>query len=261
MFYLKHFFKVLIKSPLRGGFLVLFSILLVFSLGQRKFLEEQFLKLIPESKAGSYFYALVSSSESYQTIISQMGVLPGVHKIELLSEAEIKEEVKNVLGNLNISEQVIDLNYVGLKVIYTKDLKPRAQELVRDYLTHLSGEGNITLGAIRTESQVETKKDQLIATIKAWGYSIYLVFISILWSISLFSIRAKISETSYLLENYQRKKNIALKMAILGLGLIFVLSAASTLAVGFPQLLNLGLSFILFILGMISHKKKFQWDN
>jgi glycerol-3-phosphate dehydrogenase len=51
-----------------------------------------------------------------------------------------QEEVKNIMGNLQveIKDGLIDLNYVGLKIIYARDLKPRAQELVRDYLTHLA---------------------------------------------------------------------------------------------------------------------------
>ena len=130
MFYINHFFKILYKSPIRGFFLFLFSILMVFSLGQRPFLEEQFTRMIPENKAGSYFYALISSSESYQSIAGQMGVLPGVHKVEILSENQIKEEVKNILGNLQLNNptSMMELNYVGLKIIYTRDLKPRAQE-------------------------------------------------------------------------------------------------------------------------------------
>jgi hypothetical protein len=263
MFYLNQFFKILFKSPIRGLFLFLFSVLFVFSLGQRPFLEEQFMKLVPENKAGPYFYALLASNESYQTIATQMGVLPGVHKVEILSEAQIKEEVKNILGSLQVEmkEGLIDLNYVGLKVIYTKDLKPRGQDLIRDYLTHLVGEGNVTLGAVKSTDQFSDKRNQLITAIKSWGYSIYLVLVLVFWFISLLSVRVKIAEASYLLESYQRKRKVAVKMALNGLMLFFIISTGLTFLMGIPKLPNLGVAFVFFAIGALLHIKRHQWDN
>lgn len=263
MFYLTQFFKILFKSPLRGFFLILFSIVMVFSIGQKAFLEEQFLKMIPENKAGSYFYALIASSESYQNVARQMSVLPGVFKVEVLSEAQIKDEVKSILGTMqiNLPTTTLDLNYAGLKVIYAKDLKPRAQELIRDYLTHLVGEGNITLGAIKVNDQSLDKRNQFIGVIKAWGYSLYLFIIFLFWLISLLSVRVKIAEASYLLENYQRKKKVGVKMASFGLTVIFILSVASTFVLGMPQVLNLFAALALFVAGILIHTKKYQWEN
>jgi hypothetical protein len=263
MFYLNQFFKILFKSPVRGFFLFFLSILMVFSIGQKSFLEEQFLRMIPENKAGSYFYALIASTESYQNVARQMAVLPGVHKVEVLSETQIKDEVKNILGamQINLPATTLDLNYAGLKVIYAKDLKPRAQELVRDYLTHLVGEGNITLGAVKQNDQTLEKRNQFITAIKSWGYSIYLFIVFVFWMISLLSVRAKIAEASYLLESYQRKKKIGLKMASFGLSIIFIISVGATFILGMPQLPNLTLALVLFIAGILLHSKKYQWES
>ena len=263
MFYLNHYFKILIKSPIRGFFLIVFSILFVFSIGQKNYLEEQFTKMIPENKAGDYFYALISASESYQNVGRQMSVLPGVYKVETLTEAQIKDEVKNVLGNLQVDmqEAELNLNYAGLKIILARDLKPRAKDLVRDYLTHLVGEGNITLGAIKTNDQVNDKRAQLIDLIKSWGYSLYLFIVFMFWVISLLMVRSKISEASYLLESYQRKRLVALKMAAFGLIIIFIMSASSTLILGVPEVLNIVLAFVVFLLGIFTHAKRYQWES
>jgi hypothetical protein len=263
MFYLIQFFKILFKSPLRGFFLFFFSILMVLSIGQKAFLEEQFLKMIPENKAGSYFYALIASTESYQDVARQMAILPGVHKVEVLSEAQIKDEVKGILGSLQVSlnQATLDLNYAGLKIIYAKDLKLRAQDLIRDYLTHLVGEGNITLGAVKINDQSQDKRNQFIAVTKTWGYSLYLFIVFLFWLISLLSIRSKIAEASYLLESYQRKRKVGIKMAGVGLSLIFIISAASTFILGMPQLLNLSIAFAIFIVGIFLHSKKYLWEN
>ncbi len=242
---------------------MLFSIIFVFSIGQKTFLENQFSKMIPENKAGSYFYALIASSESYQDIARQVSVLPGVHKVEVLSETQIKDEVKTILGALqvNLNESTLDLNYAGLKIIYAKDLKPRAQDLIRDYLTHLVGEGNITLGTIKVNDQTQDKRTQFIAVIKSWGYLLYLLIIFIFWVMSLLSIRAKIAEASYLLENYQRKRKVGVKMASFGLTLIFAISVSTTFILGTPQLINLIFALIVFVFGILIHAKKYQWEN
>ncbi len=263
MFYLVHFFKIVFKSPSKGLALLLFSFLLVFSLGQKKLLEDEFLKIIPENKSGPSFYALISTNESYQNIARQMRVLPGVYKVEILSEGQIKEEVKTILGSLQITSLAnnLDLNYAGIKVIYIKGLNSRAQELVRDYLSHLVADGNITLGAIKENSETFDKRTIFISGIKNWGYSIYLAVLMIFWLLSILSIRLKIEQASYLLENYQRKTRVSLKMALTGLGLIFLISVGSTFLVGAPQLLNLVAAMTLFILGVLLHLRHLDWEN
>lgn len=263
MFYLIQFFKILFKSPIRGFFLFLFSILLVFSIGQKTYLEEQFTKMIPENKAGDYFYALIAASESYQSVARQMSALPGVYKVEVLSEAQIKEEVKSVLGAVqaDLTDSALDLNYAGLKIIYAKELKPRAQDLIRDYLTHLVGEGSITLGAVKANDQVNDKRTQFIGMIKSWGYSLYLFIVFMFWVISLLLVRVKIAEASYLLESYQRKKKVGLKMASNGLTLFFLLSAAVTFVLGMPGLPNMLVAMVIFIVGIFLHAKKYHWES
>jgi hypothetical protein len=263
MFYLRQFFKIFFKSPVRGLSLGIFSFLLVFSLGQKKLLEEEFLKIIPENKAGSSFYALIAASESYQNIARQMQMLPGVYRVETLTENQIKDEVKSVLGSLQVGTLAtnLDLNYAGIKVVYIKGLKSRAQELVRDYLTHLVSEGNITLGAIKNTDEAFDKRTQFITAIKTWGYSIYLVILLVFWIISLLSLRSKIEEASYLLENYQRKTRVSMKMAMNGMGLIFLLSVGSTFIPGMPQLLNLLLAMVLFAIGVLLHLRSQGWEN
>jgi len=263
MFYLVQFFKIISKSPVRGFFLFFFSIVLVFSIGQKNYLEEQFAKMIPENKAGDYFYALIASGESYQNVARQMAVLPGVYKAEVLSEEQIKEEVKGILGNLqaDLTDTSLDLSYAGLKITYAYELKPRAKELIRDYLTHLVGEGNITLGAIKGHDQINDKRTQFISVIKSWGYWLYLFIIFIFWTVSLLLVRAKIVEASYLLEHYQRKQKVGLKVAINGLALIFLISVGVTFSLGMPQFLNLLIALMLFVLGTVVHAKKYQWES
>ena len=219
--------------------------------------------MIPENKAGDFFYALIASSESYQSVARQMAVLPGVFKVDILSEDQIKEEVKSILGSVqgDLTDSGLDLNYAGLKITYAKDLKTRPKELIRDYLTHLVGEGNITLGAIKAPDQMIDKRTQFIGVIKTWGYSLYLFIVFIFWAISLLSVRVKIAEASYILESYQRKQKVGLKVAVNGLTLFFIISVGATFALGMPQPINLLVALMIFILGTALHAKKYRWES
>ena len=133
--------------------------------------------------------------------------------------------------------------------------------MVRDYLSHLVGEGNITLGAIKTNDQIADKRAQFITVIKTWGYSLYLFIIFIFWVVSLLSVRVKIAEASYLLENYQRKRKVGLKMALNGLTLIFILSVAVTFVLGMPQFINLLVALGIFVVGIFLHAKSYYWES
>lgn len=232
-------------------------------MGQRPFLEEQFMKLIPENLSGDSFYTLINGQENYLKIADSMRSLPGVHKVEVLTEVQIKEEVKNIFSNLNMTNNLaqLDLNYAGLKIVFKKDLKPRAKELVRDYLTHLAGENNAILGAIKSVDSTEEKKNQMIKGIKDWGFSIFILTMVIFWFISLLLVKAKVLEAAYLLESFQRRSKIALKMAIAGLCLIFFSFSATTLVLGIPKINNLALTLVLFVIGMSFFSSKYHWES
>lgn len=263
MFYLNQYFKIIFKSPVRGFSFFVFSILLVVSLSQKEFFEKSFLKMIPENKAGSYFYALISGHESYEQIARQLRALPGVYKVQILNEEEIKKEVKNILGSfeVDLTNIELNLNYVGLKVIMTLDLRPRSQELIREYLKHLAGEFNVTMGAVKTNDQLTDKRTLLVEGIKKWSYSIYLMILFIFWTLSLGLLKTKISEVAYLLENYQRRRKIGLKMALNGHMLFFFAAASLSFLWGMPNLIYLGMALLIFIVGILLHSKNIQWEN
>ncbi len=251
------------KSPIRSFFLLLLSVLLVFSLGQKDLIETQFLKIIPDSKAGSSFYALIQASESYQSIATKVGMLPGVYKVEVLNEKQIQDEITNIFGSLQVevNPQELDLNYAGIKVIFTKDLKPRSQDLIRDYLVRLGSEGSITLGAVKTQDQIQDKRAEFFNIMKKFGYSVYVFIVSIFWLITLVLFKNKIFETSYILEQYQRKSKIALKLALNGFTLIFILSVGLTFIAGIPQVTNLLFALLAFVVAILMHSSKMTWNG
>ena len=190
-------------------------------------------------------------------------MLPGVFKVEVLNEKQIQEEITNIFGSLQLemNPQELDLNYAGIKVIFNKDLKPRSQDLVRDYLVRLGSEGSITLGSVKAIDSVQDKRAEFFNVLKQWGYSLYLLIITIFWFITLILVKTKIFETSYILQQYQRKNRIALKLAMNGLGLIFIFSVGITFAAGMPQLINILFAFAAFVVAVILHATDVRWNG
>ncbi len=242
---------------------MLFSVMLVFSLGQKELIEAQFVKIIPDSKAGASFYALISATESYQSIATKVGMLPGVYKVEVLNEKQIQDEITNIFGSLQVemNPSELDLNYAGIKVIFNKDLKIRSQDLIRDYLVRLGSDGAITLGAVKVQDTIQDKRAEFFNVLKKWGYSALVLLIGIFWLISLVLVKNKIIETSYLLEQYQRKSKIAIKLACSGLGVIFLFSLGLTFIAGIPQLLNLLFALGAFVIAIVLHATETRWNG
>ncbi len=241
----------------------MFTVLLVFSLGQKSVIESQFLKLIPESKSGASFYALIEASESYQSIATKVGMLPGVYKVEVLNENQIQDEIKNIFGTLQVevNPNELDLHYAGIKVIFNKDLKPRSQELIRDYLVRLGSEGTITLGGIKVVDSIQDKRAEFFNALKKWGFSLYLGVMTIFWMISLILLKNKIFETSYILGQYQRRKKIPFKLALNGFGLIFILAIGTTFILGIPQFFNMAFALVGFLFAILIHLEEAKWQG
>jgi len=117
------------------------------------------------------------------------------------------------------------------------------------------------MGAIKENGEAFDKRTQFIAVIKTWGYSIYLTILAIFWLLSTLSLRSKIEEASYLLENYQRKTRVSMKMALSGISLIFFLAVSTTFILGIPQVMNLLLALALFTFGILLHTRSMDWEN
>lgn len=117
------------------------------------------------------------------------------------------------------------------------------------------------MGAIKANDSVVDKRTQFIGVIKAWGYSLYLFIVFVFWTISVLSVRSKIAEVSYILENYQRRRKVGVKMASFGLTLIFALSVGTTFILGTPQIINLVIVLLAFVVGILIHSKKYRWEE
>jgi len=275
MFYLAQFFKALKIAPVRGGLFLISTFLLLISLGEMDALEKKYFHSENARMTGAYFYALISSKENNLAVARKLRVLPGVEQAITLSEKKIKLEVERLLGAFKkdlatelqdelhneLKNDLINLEFTGIKVVFQENITQRTQQLIRDYLSRLVGTDKVTLGPIKKPNEEFKKNAQLALFLKDWGI-IGVVFLCVLFWFSSLQIFSKvIAKQSYLLEQFQRKKFVRIK--ILGVGPLLALAFGPLVMFifGQPQEVNLLFFTGIACLGLMTQLRKSTWNT
>ncbi|OUR96377.1 hypothetical protein A9Q84_08475 [Halobacteriovorax marinus] len=263
MFYLNNFIQNIKRHPLWGGMYLLATLVLLISAMNFTTLESVVFKSSRNLNSGPYFHALISGAENHKRISRKLLELPGVHRVEILGENEIQAQVSSVLSNLNLDMKIedIDLNYAGLKVVLNRNLQLRSQELIRDYLVRLVGESKLTLGAIKAITKAEKLKNQLFSQFREWGVTVVSLGFIIIWALVGIVFSTLVRKSSYIIEHFQRRKKVGLKVMLTGSLLLFVSSLLITLLVGQLSLIGMLVGGV-FILAISSLQVgKLQWQE
>lgn len=224
MFYLSHYFKLFKTYPLRSVSFVLLGFATFALLALQKPVTSEIQKIAQGESKNAYFHALVSGRENHSRISRNLMNLPGVAHVEILSENLIKEQVKEIIGaiSVDIPENLFQLNYAGLKIVFAEGLKANSQNLIRDYLTRLVGESQVTMSAVK---QTENKNKQSFwqAVLEKHGYWILWFLILSIWMGTTILFIQGLRRQAYLLEQFQRRKNVGAKMYLSGQTLIMLI--------------------------------------
>ncbi len=263
MFYLNQLGKILTKAPLQAASFVLLSFVMLIGIAQKDYIEKVVFKSIPNQNQGAHFHALISGEENYSRVSRKIEALPGVWGVKVLEKTQIKKQVKTILGSLgsSLSVSLLDLDYAGMKVIFKRGLQVRSQTLIKDYLRRLVGNSKITLGSTKSDSEIEKSRTVFFSLFKKWGVGIFSVIIVIAWFVSLFIFSSKIKETAYLLERFQRKNHIGLKLYVIASGFIIAFSFILNISFGAPSYLIMTMTSALVLTGTALQVKKHKWQN
>lgn len=218
MFYIIQFYKILKTKALLGGFFVTLTILLVLVSGGRNYFENNISKIIPEDNSGSFFFALIDGKENINQLTRKLKNLPGIYTVKIFNKNEVKEKAKTLLKGLEMDDISADmeLDYHGLRINYTNKVSPRGQELIREYLNRLVGEKKVFLGPIQNKPQDLTNAAKVMGFVRENSWTVLFSITSFFWLISFFAYKKTPLKTSYLLEQFQRKKNIGPKIMVSG---------------------------------------------
>lgn len=208
MFYLKMYYKVLFKKPLATGMWLAGLAIVFFSfLGKAQINKVLTLEAGPQNHR-PYFFAVMPKKVNAEYVKRKLLDLPGVDNVNVMAEESIIGHVKSVLEStqLDWDQGMIDLNYAGLKVFLSPDLKPRSQSLIRNYLTRIAGEKDVTLGAVKKPTQKKSK----VKLGEIFSHFVnYLPLVGVfLLTLSLWSVRAELGRESFIVETYQRRSQV-----------------------------------------------------
>lgn len=259
MFYLRKLRKLFKQSPVFLMTYLLLTLVCVFSIN----FHENIINIVEKNSLKDFkppfFHALIDENQNYTRFSRKLRSLPGVKNVEILSPQLVKDQANEMLGNLNlgISTDLIDMGYAGLKVIFEANLQEKSIELVRDYLVRLVGKDSITIGDIIQSTN--KKEDSFLIDFVQKNLS-WIILTSSLLILSLINILFVrfYNNQLYLIENFQRKNNISLKIYLLLSSVVIIIPTLVSSLISF-SLFNLFIIFTALTLGGVIHLRKRQW--
>ncbi|MCY4524178.1 MAG: hypothetical protein OXB84_05520 [Halobacteriovoraceae bacterium] len=257
MFYIKIFYQILFKNIVMGIFFILTSICLLMAPEIKKNIEYQLSNMIPKTTFKPHFLALLSNTDK-DVIAKRFTHLPGIDSVDFLKKEEIEKENKKIIKRLNLKDggALLDDNFIGIRVYFADKTNQRVRLLIRDYLKELVGPANITMGDILQKEQ----KDKYLDTFYKYRYQVMglgwgVVFL--FWFLVFLKIRNLILEESYLIEKFQRRNLVGMKVYLAGMAsmaLLMVLLTRFSIHphVVWPFLLQIICMFLL---------TKYKWER
>lgn len=225
MFYLKEFLKIF-RSNFLVSMLLCLSIFGAVTTALQKDIISQKLSLNAQSEIIPYFNALIHSGDGLESVRRKMKQLPGVRDIKFPKEKKISAEVSYLKENFDeslISELAV-MNFKRIKVELDNGIEVKNQNLIKEYLLRLVGQDSVTIGSIKTPRKIEISNNKALFNITTWAESYLLIFFMVLFTICLILLKKPINNHSFIIEKFQRKKDVNTKLILVGCSAIFLLS-------------------------------------
>lgn len=269
MFYLKHFYFILIKFYLRGIFFFLMTILLTSILTQGPKLKALFWESYGEDFYYPYFYILYDSLSSNEKI-KLISNLPGVVKVKPLEKEIIQKSIKQIVGSLNIlsttkntplQNSFLNEEKGGVKIFLELSISEASIDLIKKYIEKVFKPSDVLFTPIKNytlSSSINspTLPKTLPNFLKLFSDKLIFSIIFAFWLLSFILIYLPLQKVSILVELYQRKKFVLSKSMAYGIVSIhlLLLSIALIKDTLWPLGTLLSLVFFLFLslaLGLI----------
>mgnify|MGYP003672806873 CR=1 FL=1 len=259
MFYLNQFFQTVRQFPIRFGFILISTVALFFSASHRDFIKEASGLHKAQEVFHPYFHALISSKQNIPWISRKLKELPGVEKVEILENEKLNQQVQSLLEGMDgdIAQAVGELSLAGVKVVTRSELEERSITLLKDYLIRLSG-NDTTVGA----TVFPPKKRKMSAySWQAWFSEIIICLCFMTWVFSVLAFTKPIKKNAYLVEQFQRRKNVAIKTWFSGISLMIAIGLGCTFILKKPDLAALGICLVTVMASSLFYSRKTSWEG
>ena len=247
MFYLGEILNIYKKNILISLYSIGTLLILSISISNYKKIEKLIIKKLPRIENEHYFNSLFDIDENIESIKRKMRDLPGVKSIEVLDSKKFSSSLKSLNNYLDISTEEKQKLYANkvMKIYLSEKVSISSINLIREYLVRLSGEDKIILGKVKKKIINEEGYKKLLYNLQKWPLQILIIVFFLFWITSFHLLVNRISYYSFIIENFQRKKNVVLKLLLAHFSLII---ASSCLINIFTHSLSNSCFFLFFSL-------------
>jgi hypothetical protein len=226
MFYLKEFFKTLGEMPIRGASFFLFSCLFALGLTHRPWISSTIEKISPEKMVNPYFVAVLDGTVDDQKIKEVLKSLPGIVGIDDKESDRSRMRLQALVGELG-NEYVLQqglMDFKSLRVVLSPSLSLDSLDFIRDQVVKMGGKEHVTATGIKYPEVTAVMKAHpfygFLSKMGDWGV---IAVLAIFWVVSYFLCYDMFRSRSYIIEKFQRRRQVAAKSIATGLGVVFFL--------------------------------------
>ena len=263
MFYLVTFLKILLKTPFKSTIFVLMAWGIVFSSVQNKRLNHLLFKELPDDR--NYFYALILNKKNKNDISRKLNKLPGIDLIKPIAQNVIQKELAKILKYSDMEEYLDDsfrqLDYQGLKIVFSRNIKKQSQNLIRDYLFRLVGKENLTLGPIQKHAAAVLNEKKPFMVFKKYSIFYMTGTIALFWILLGISYIGSFHDSAYVIENFQRRRGVSFKTVLSGMLFLFLTGMMLASSLGNMDKRGILMATLPFLFITFLHIRTGEWQH
>ena len=177
-----------------------------------------------------YFHALVIGERNIDSVRYKILSIPGVEQVKSKSASHLQRQAKELLVDLGLEELHREEYSQGLQIFLAPRTHEQVYPLAKEYIIRLLGRTHVAMGALkRPEVTFLKTKQASIIFLHQWGYWLLISVAALFWFLSLLSITFDFKRYCYVLEEYQRRRNITPKVMLGGILCLLTISLSAFL--------------------------------
>lgn len=262
MFYLIEFFKHIVKLPLVSLFFLALSFSSIYLFQFQESLHTHLSRQLQENSESGHFHFLISTGENHQRLARQLRDLPGISRVKILSSEVIAQQISDIFESIAIEGLAaqVQQDYNGMRIVFEQGVGQESVSMVQDYIERLHGPHNVSFGPFIKAANDGAKKQGEFVFILKQASKAALVVVTVLWFISAYMFSLELRRHAYIVEQFQRKKYVALKSFFSGSLVIFLIFSGGGVLLG-GSLVNSAPFFLMMLIFSLFLARKYQWSE
>ncbi len=217
MFYLKSLLQIFKQSKTRATLFVIATMICLAFVGNTN----KFQRYFKGDLGNSYdsFSFIVENKVISSRVLKSIRDLPGVTRVNV--KKDVEKHKNKILSNLGLDGEFYQNHFSAFVVRMKRGVNPKAVTLIQQYIAKLIGKKDVTFTKIKKGSSHKTEHSFL----SSYGHYLVAIGCFFFWLVFANIILIRIHEYSFIIEQFQRKKNVGRKIFL-------VITSVTTFSLG-----------------------------